>query len=87
MKQLASGLSYEKAYARLEEILEKLNDRLISLDDSLALYEEANKLMKLCSDKLRDAEKKIEVIKKDSAGNPEIASSGAVQTEPLSPMN
>ena len=59
------GLSFEKAFSRLEQILEKLNSSQASLEESLSLYEEADKLMLLCTKKLTDAERKIEVLMKN----------------------
>ncbi len=81
---LLENLTYEKAYARLEEILEKLNDRVVSLDDSIALYEEANKLMNYCSQKLQQAEKKIELIKKGDKGIHQTDANGSLETTPFS---
>ncbi|HUD02297.1 MAG TPA: exodeoxyribonuclease VII small subunit, partial [Rhabdochlamydiaceae bacterium] len=51
-----------------------------SLDDSLKLYEEADKLIVTCQKKLSEAEKKIEMMIKnrsgevvlDEAGNPTV---------------
>jgi len=40
----------------------------ISLDDLLGKYEEGNKLLKICSGRLRDAELKIELLKKNGEG-------------------
>lgn len=61
-------LSFEAAFARLEEILEKLNTGTISLDDSLKLYEEADQLIATCNKRLNDAERKIEVLIKNRSG-------------------
>jgi exodeoxyribonuclease VII, small subunit len=60
--------TFEKAFKRLEEILEKMNDGKISLDDSLKLYEEADQLIISCSKKLAEAEKKIQVLTKERDG-------------------
>ena len=38
-------LTYEQAYSKLEEILNKLETNNASLDESLKLYEECNKLL------------------------------------------
>ena len=73
-------MKFEEAYSRLEEILEKMNSGKASLDDSLKLYEEADKLIVTCQKKLSEAEKKIEMMIKnrngevvlDEAGNPAI---------------
>ena len=62
-------ISFEAAFARLEEILEKMNSGAISLDESLKLYEEADKLISYCSKKLNDAEKTIEVLIKTRSGD------------------
>jgi len=73
-------MKFEEAYSRLEEILEKMNSGKASLDDSLKLYEEADKLIVTCQKKLSEAEKKIEMMIKsrngevvpDEAGNPTV---------------
>ncbi len=73
-------MKFEEAYSRLEEILEKMNSGKASLDDSLKLYEEADKLIVTCQKKLSEAEKKIEMMIKsrngevvlDEAGNPAV---------------
>lgn len=61
-------LSFEKAFARLEEILERMNSGSISLDDSLKLYEEADKLIASCSKRLTEAERKVEILIKNRSG-------------------
>lgn len=57
--------SFEVAFARLEEILERLNTGTISLDDSLNLYEEADRLIAICNRRLNEAERKIEMLVKN----------------------
>ncbi len=57
--------SFEAAYARLEDILEKMNSGKVSLEDSLKLYEEADQLISWCSKRLSQAEKKIEILVKN----------------------
>lgn len=61
-------LSFEKAFERLEEILEKMNSGKISLEDSLKLFEEAEKLMRVCNSRLIGAEQKIEQLIKSRTG-------------------
>lgn len=60
--------SFEAAFSRLEEILEKMNSGTVSLDESLSLYEEADKLILNCNKKLNDAERKIEMLIKNRQG-------------------
>lgn len=62
-------MSFESAFCRLEEILEKMNSSTISLDESLKLYEEADKLIVTCNKRLVDAEKKIEILIKNRNGD------------------
>jgi exodeoxyribonuclease VII small subunit len=61
-------LSFEDAFARLEQILEKMNSGAVGLDESLKLYEEADKLIVSCSKRLNDAERKIEILVKNRNG-------------------
>lgn len=61
-------LTFEKSFARLEEILEKLNSSTVSLDESLKLYEEADKLISVCTVRLNAAEQKIEALIKNRDG-------------------
>lgn len=70
--------TFEKSYARLEEILEKINHGEVSLENSLSLYEEADSLIQSCNKKIDSAEKKITTLMKnrekelvlDEDGNP-----------------
>ncbi|KIC74295.1 Exodeoxyribonuclease 7 small subunit [Neochlamydia sp. EPS4] len=61
-------LSFEAAFVRLEEILEKMNSGAISLDESLKLYEEADRLISSCQKRLLEAERKIEILVKNRNG-------------------
>jgi len=63
-----SEITFEAAYTRLEEILEKMNAGKVSLEESLKLYEEADRLIAWSNKKLSDAEKKIEILVKNREG-------------------
>lgn len=52
-------LTYEQAYLKLEEILNKLEANNSSLDESLKLYEEGIKLYATCNKLLDEAKFKI----------------------------
>ena len=58
-------LSFEKAFERLEQILEKMNSGKTPLEESLKLFEEAEKLIGNCSTRLTQAEQKIEQLIKN----------------------
>lgn len=60
-------MTFEKSFARLEEILEKMNSD-VALDESLKLYEEADKLIAQCNKRLVEAETKIEMLIKNREG-------------------
>ena len=79
-------LSLEAAFARLEEILEKLNEGTVSLEDSLILYEKADQLIANCSKRLNDAERKIEMIVKNRAGEASIGTDELPMTKAFSPL-
>lgn len=72
-------MKFEEAYKRLEEILQAMNSGKVELDESLKLYEEADKLIVTCQKKLVEAEKKIEVLVKNRSGE-------VVKDEAGSPM-
>jgi exodeoxyribonuclease VII small subunit len=60
-------LGFEEALQRLEAVVEKLNNEEISLEDSVALYEEGIKLSKICTETLENAALKIEQIDQDNS--------------------
>jgi exodeoxyribonuclease VII small subunit len=62
-------LPFETAFARLEEILQKMNSGEVPLDDAIKLYEEADRLIKQCQTRLTSAEQKIEKLVKDRSGD------------------
>ena len=55
-------ISYEKAFERLEKILELMNHNKTPLEESLKLFEEAEILMRTCTTSLSSAEKTIEKL-------------------------
>lgn len=63
-------LTFEKALARLEEILTKLESAEASLDESLALFEEGVSLSKQCNKMLDQAEQKVLMFEKGEDGEP-----------------
>lgn len=71
-KEETTEFTFETAFSRLEIILEKMNSNTVSLDESLALYEEADRLITLCSKRLNDAEKRIEILIKNRNGDVQI---------------
>ncbi len=66
-EQKAETPAFEDALSRLEEIVEAMEEGNIPLADLLRKYEEGNQLLKICGKRLRDAELKIELLKKSGA--------------------
>lgn len=59
-------VTFEKSLKRLEEIVGKLEEGNAPLEDSLKLFEEGVKISRLCTAKLEEAKKKVEILlKKD----------------------
>ena len=52
-------LTYEQAYKRLEERVEKLENGSVPLEESMKLFEEGTKLANFCNSKLNAAEQKF----------------------------
>ena len=52
-------LTYEQAYKRLEEIVQKLENGSVPLEESMKLFEEGTKLANFCNSKLNAAEQKF----------------------------
>ena len=61
-------LSFEAALGKLETIVESMESGDVPLADLLAKFEEGNKLLKVCETRLKDAELKIEQLKKTKEG-------------------
>ena len=51
-----------KKEENFEELMNKLEDKQLSLDDSVKLFEEGMKISKECNSKLEDAEKRITIL-------------------------
>lgn len=61
-------IPFEKAIERLESIVTDLENGDLSLDQSLASFEEGMKLAKSCEDALTSATGRVEKIMKDFSG-------------------
>ena len=61
-EQQQTELSFEAALARLEEIVRLLERGEAPLDQSIELYQEGDRLRKLCEARLKAAQARIEQI-------------------------
>ena len=64
--------TFETSLKELERIVSKLEDGDLSLEESLKLFEDGVKLSRECQERLNQAERRIEVLLKDEAGNPAL---------------
>jgi exodeoxyribonuclease VII small subunit len=65
-----SELSFEAALKRLEEIVRTLESGEASLDDSIELYGEGDRLKQQCEARLQAAQARIEKIQFGRDGSP-----------------
>jgi len=62
-------LNFESSMERLEDIVRKLEDESIPLEDSIRLYEEGIKIGKKCRNILDQADRKIKQLSKPDSDN------------------
>ncbi len=58
-------LTLEESFARLDELVEKLEDRDVPLEESFQIYKEGMDLLKKCNEKIDLVEKKMRQINED----------------------
>ena len=58
---MSQDLSYEQALEKLDERLKLLEEGNLSLEDALKAVDEARVFLKICTERLEAARKKIEV--------------------------
>ena len=64
-KNCTGELKFEDAMSRLEQIVADLERGRCELDESLSLFEEGVKLVKLCTAKLDSAAQKVKILTAD----------------------
>lgn len=62
-------LSFEAALAKLETIVDSMESGEVPLAELLAKYEEGSRLLKVCEGRLKEAELKVEKLKKGKDGS------------------
>ena len=65
--------TFETSLSQLETIVRKLESGELPLEESLKLFEKGVALSRECRDRLNEAERRIEVLMKDSEGNPSLS--------------
>jgi exodeoxyribonuclease VII small subunit len=59
---------FEKSLARLEEVVKRLENTDLSLDEGMQLFEEGVKLSRECQKQLEEAEGRVEILLKKADG-------------------
>ncbi len=62
-KSSVDQLSYEQAFAELEQIVNRLESETLNLDESLTLYERGQSLSAHCAGLLESAELRVQQIR------------------------
>ena len=78
-KPREAELNFESAMDRLEKIVEQMESGKLPLEDLIVRYEEGMKLVKTCQERLANAEQKIEIITRNSAGKAVVKEFEAAQ--------
>lgn len=63
-----TGKKFEEALKELEEIVRKMEGGDMTLEESLESFEEGIRLSRFCSERLDEAERRIEILLKNEEG-------------------
>ena len=69
MARKQDKFDFENALAELEELVETFEQGELSLEDSLKQFERGVALTRSCQKALAEAEQKVKILLKDSAGD------------------
>ena len=62
-------INFEEAMLKLEGEVKKLESGNMTLDESIAAFEEAVKLIRVCNEKLENAERRVRILTEFSDGS------------------
>ena len=61
-------VKFEEAMAKLDSVVSKIESGGLTLDESIAAFEEGVKLIKICNESLESAENKVRLLTENSDG-------------------
>lgn len=67
MSQDFSNITYEQAKARLDEVVAKLENKDLPLDDMVTLWEEGEALAAVCEERLANARARLAALRPTDA--------------------
>ena len=73
MKNNEPVKSFETSLEALEEIVHKLEQGDLALEESLVLFEQGIRLSRECQERLSQAERRIELLLRDPQGRPVVS--------------
>ncbi len=71
-KRPEEGLKFEEALGRLEKIVNEMEAAELPLEEILKQYEDGTQLVAYCTQKLSEAEQKIEILARKKDGTREV---------------
>ena len=66
---MSNKLSFEEALSSLENEVARLESGNMTLDESLSSFESAVKLIKICNERLENAERKVKILIESANGD------------------
>lgn len=66
---MKKSVTFEEAMSLLEEKIKLLESGTLSLDESISVYEETVGLIKICNEKIENAEQRIRILTEASDGS------------------
>jgi exodeoxyribonuclease VII small subunit len=61
-------VDFERSLGRLEEVVRKLENANLTLDEAMKLFEEGVELSRVCQKQLEEAEGRVEILLKKADG-------------------
>ena len=74
--------TFEIQLAALEQIVRELERGELSLEESLRLFEDGVKLARECQERLNQAERRVEILMRDTDGKPVLETLNTKDAEP-----
>lgn len=81
MARRKSGFQFEKALTELESIVNRIEAGELSLEESLAAFEQGVQLTRDCQKALDEAEQKVEMLSADAPDETDDRDEGDVEDE------
>jgi exodeoxyribonuclease VII small subunit len=72
-KTEAQGKNFEASLAALEQVVRELERGDLPLEESLKLFEQGVKLSRECQERLNQAERRVEMLLRDTEGRPVLS--------------